>query len=437
MMTGLAVRYMLEVMMLVPAMVYALLPVRGHFRYRKAVVWGAGVFLAAAASVAGGFVCARTGISSTVVLLILIPFFYAAYAWCVRIQLGIRLFCFANAALLGNFCTYYTRLVSAPWEIDIDEEPFLVSSSMICFALTGLLLIMFFRTLWKKLPMLFELGMINRMWLYLAFTITGLTLMLLYMFPEKASVLMEGRVRDIALMLFWMFPAGLLVFYHMIWQAAMQVAKSASLTQENQLLQMEKKRHEEMDANIERIRMLRHDFRQHLLVIDQYAKDRNNEALREYIRQMDETMGTSVKSYCANRVADAVASHYNSLAEDKKIRVQWTLDLPEDLPFDKTDLCSVLGNLVENSIHAVEKLPEESRWIKVTSRLISRKMLGISVENPYRGTIKLGTDGLPVQTRSGHGIGLKSVSSVVSKYHGTLTLDTGSGIFGIDILLMG
>ena len=95
----------------------------------------------------------------------------------------------------------------------------------------------------------------------------------------------------------------------------------------------------------------------------------------------------------------------------------------------------ILGNLVENALQAVEKLPEEQRRVQVVARMLSDRMLGISVENPYTGRIRLRSDGLPAVRRTNHGVGLPSVAATVKRYGGTMDLDVSGGIFRVSILM--
>ena len=55
---------------------------------------------------------------------------------------------------------------------------------------------------------------------------------------------------------------------------------------------------------------------------------------------------------------------------------------PEDLPFEETDLCVILGNALENAIHACEAQPEELRNIQFSLELTENQRLMFSVRNP-------------------------------------------------------
>lgn len=85
---------------------------------------------------------------------------------------------------------------------------------------------------------------------------------------------------------------------------------------------------------------------------------------------------------------DALAGHYDYEARKQGIQIEWKLELPKLLPLPEADLCTILGNLLENALHASQKLPPEERQIKVLARMLSPAMMGLMVENRYDGVLK-------------------------------------------------
>lgn len=60
------------------------------------------------------------------------------------------------------------------------------------------------------------------------------------------------------------------------------------------------------------------------------------------------------------------------------------------------DLCSVLGNLVENAVEAVSSAEGDERWVEAVAREVTPGAIGITVRNPIAAPVSLGDDGLPV-----------------------------------------
>ena len=118
-----------------------------------------------------------------------------------------------------------------------------------------------------------------------------------------------------------------------------------------------------------------------------------------------------------------------------RIPVEWKLELPRFLPLPEADLCTILGNLLENALHASQKLPPEERQVKVLARMLSPAIMGLMVENRYDGVLKKQGGVLHSTKHDGQGIGLVSVETAVHRYHGNLTVETGGSVFRANVLL--
>ena len=115
--------------------------------------------------------------------------------------------------------------------------------------------------------------------------------------------------------------------------------------------------------------------------------------------------------------------------------MEWKLALPRQLPMPEADLCTILGNLLENALHASQKLPPEQRRVQVMAQMLSPAMLGLVVENRYDGMLKKQQGILHSTKHEGTGIGLVSAETVVHKYNGNLHLETEEQIFRVNVLL--
>lgn len=111
--------------------------------------------------------------------------------------------------------------------------------------------------------------------------------------------------------------------------------------------------------------------------------------------------------------------------------------VPEQLPFDSADLCIILGNLIDNAIDALQPLPGEQRYIRISVSQTKGTLL-ITVQNPYIGTIKKNTFGEIITGKpdaASHGIGLTSVRLSADKYGGQLQIDDDNNLFKVSVLL--
>ncbi len=434
-MTDTVLRHALELMLLIPASIFCFLPIRQHLKLKSVSLYVIAFVTELSYIVTASFICYRYPALSPYVLYLAMLVFFPLYLCVSDYSWPKLLFCFSSAAMLCSFCVMYTHYITAGWELDTIVT-FSPRSSLICLGLAGLTLLVFSHVLTVQLPYLFSIPRLDNVWIWLSFFMNILMTMLFHwLIPTNLAFVLIGRVQVFALVLLPLFPLSLLLMCWMGYQLARRLNETAELEQENDLLRMETRRYEEFDRLWEENRILRHDFRQHINVIAELAHSGRQEELLEYLGPLELRAGQAPIRYCLNPAVDAVAAHYARQAEIRGAEFDWTLDLPRQLPLPDAEFCAMFGNLLDNSVNAVTALPPEQRRITVTCRMLSQKMLGLSVENPYSGKLSFGPNGLPAAKRKNHGIGLASVAATVHRYHGTMTITGDDGIFAVNLLL--
>ncbi|MBQ7168944.1 MAG: GHKL domain-containing protein [Synergistaceae bacterium] len=430
----LTLRYTLELSLLVPAVMFAVIPVREYMKLGLAALCSSVILMAAMI-----FGCAYFGVYHRIrVRFIAIPLaaaVFAMYMTAVDTEAGKKLFCFSNALMICVICPMYTITINAPRELGNAYGVFTFSSGLVSLSVSILLGAIFFRTLTVKIPMLLKEDSIRDIWRYMFLVPLAMSALIYWMIPISPAVVMTGRVRPVLMALVTLVAGGIFLLLHVFWWAVSRLTERAELQQENTLLSMESKRYSELRKYMDETRTLRHDFRQHVFVMSELSRAGKTAELDAYISQLAEEAGRGYRSFCANVAVDAIASHYDRLAENEDAEILWRLELPSVLPVKEAEYCAMMGNLVENSLKAVKTLPQEKRKINVTSSMLSDAMLGLSVDNKYSGSIAFGENGLPSSQLDGHGTGLISVMNTVNHYGGSMNISTGDNIFSVDIIL--
>ena len=428
-------RYVLDLMIVIPAAVAGMLPVHRFLRQPTRIVYlGAGAVLAFVI-VAGSLVCTAANLPPNAILIPMLPLCFLLFAYTIDLSIEKKLFCFASATMLSGFSCVYSVVLMAPIEVTDPGLPFLPATSLTCLLIMSLLDMIFYDVLSHKMPQLLALESRQGVWWLVSAFLLIMTIIMVWVNPTDLDLLLVGNTRMVALVLLPLLPMGMFSLYEISYRMVASLVEGERLKREIDLLLMEEKRYEQLQEYLRETRQLRHDFRQHLLVVEELAKTGNNEQLADYVHQLTGSVGQPHVQLCANPALDALAAHYDGLATAHGCSISWQFDLPIDIPFAEVDLCALMGNLIDNSLMAVQALPEDQRTVQVVMRMLTDEMLGIRVKNAYVGTVRLKDDGLPVSRREGHGIGLTSVAATVERYHGSLDIKTDDGIFLVGILM--
>lgn len=164
-----------------------------------------------------------------------------------------------------------------------------------------------------------------------------------------------------------------------------------------------------------------HDVVQQDILLMEYLKScRYEEALIYLEKKVDKIYLEQKKKYTDMPGIDLILDYKMNRAAEYGIRV----DLKTDVlfcPMEDDDMCVVLGNLMDNAIEAVQKLPVEKRGIHIAMKTFGDMFL-MEIRNPFEGKRKQ-VEGYYLTTKEDkefHGVGLGSVERIAKKYGGEL-----------------
>ena len=153
-----------------------------------------------------------------------------------------------------------------------------------------------------------------------------------------------------------------------------------------------------------------------LIILTQLQNGHPDKA-QEYIHEINSAYDdTIIAAYSGNEMLNSVLSIYHSRFTDRGLSLICNVSTGKELPCSDLSLCTILSNALENSMHALEQLDSPSKWARLT---LSQKKNNIlfQLENPVE-KIPAFVDGVPVSTRNGHGIGVRSIIYYVEQLHG-------------------
>lgn len=163
-----------------------------------------------------------------------------------------------------------------------------------------------------------------------------------------------------------------------------------------------------MKESTEQLRAFRHDMKNQLFVIKEMC-DKNlcGEASVQLGKYAE---GLEIKTYYSNSgnmVIDSLINYKLKNADVDGINVETEISVPSKINIEVRDLVTILGNLLDNSLTALESVSENKNlYIKV---VYDRGRVIISVKNTYAIPVKY-VNGEIVSTKEdseNHGYGLK------------------------------
>lgn len=181
----------------------------------------------------------------------------------------------------------------------------------------------------------------------------------------------------------------------------------------------------------------RHDYRNHIQVLRNYAELGDLEAIRTYLDGLNEDLGTvDLALKTGNRMTDIILNSKISLARSREIQVWADAHVPVTLTISGVDLCIILGNLFDNAIEACMQLPQKERMIRIYMEMKNTQLYISLTNTTARKKQQRQENGRFASTKGhGHGYGLVRIDTIIERYHGYLRRGSEDGAFTTEVLL--
>ena len=238
--------------------------------------------------------------------------------------------------------------------------------------------------------------------------------------------------------LFYMTGSVILIIYYAVFQYLRTQYQYQMDEQNREILEVQmqgiKKHAEDTKRNAEEVRRIWQDTHRMLSGIAALAREGNAEAILNFVAESSALNPlTAPAHYCSDPILNATLTAYLSRAENSGITIDLHLAIPEILPVDSAELSICFANALENAIKACEELPRNER--KIILRCIHKPAFMFEIENPYKGRITFGRNGLPISTKTGHGLGTRSIMAFCEKHNAFYDFSAEGGWFRVMITL--
>ncbi len=183
----------------------------------------------------------------------------------------------------------------------------------------------------------------------------------------------------------------------------------------------------------------RHNLKNQLIGIRAYALKNQTTEIVDFINTLlhENEFGLTPSSFTDNILVDSLLCSKKNLASQGNIRYSVNTSIAACLPFPDADLCTLIGNALDNAFEACLTHKNAAGFVNVTIQY-KTNCLYCHFENSYYGTISFSQSHFFHSTkpdRLKHGYGLRSIKYIASKYDGTLSISTENNTFSLKVLL--
>lgn len=190
-----------------------------------------------------------------------------------------------------------------------------------------------------------------------------------------------------------------------------------------------------MQQSQNELHSLRHDLKNHLLLVEKYLETNQTNTAIQYIQELTHTHLTADACVnTGNHEIDCVFNYLLGTAKQMGCKIQTSIKIPSQAFMPTLDLNILISNLLTNSIEAMSIC--DKKYLSVTIKY-DRNILYISIHNTYQGKLRRqNNDFLTTKKEQQlHGYGLKNIHAIIEKYSGNSSFRTENNIFKADIIL--
>jgi len=198
----------------------------------------------------------------------------------------------------------------------------------------------------------------------------------------------------------------------LIFRYSRQLASEAAKAEyHKRVAEIEGQHFHEMRKQYDQFRRTAHDYLNHVKVIEGTADGQQRE---EYVHTLRENLeGLESTSFCNSPTLDALLFFKTQEAKSREGRLHIEICDCSGLTVSDYDLCTIVSNLLDNAIEAVEQTDEKEIKLRM-DRKASRLIIKVeNSSNPVEGDFQTTKD-----DKKAHGFGLESIKVTAQKYDG-------------------
>lgn len=255
------------------------------------------------------------------------------------------------------------------------------------------------------------------------------------MIPMDNKNATVGRIFRLYILVDFSILLLFLLFQLMFYLIVKTLIEKSEHEKRTQLLQIEFAHYQLLLNQMQHTAKLRHDFRHTAHTLLSLAKEGDMDKILEYLEEYNHELDSySPNFFCRHSAVNAILTYYSGIATSQNIQTDWHIDLPEQITVSDVDLCTILGNLLENAIQGCLTVASQ-RFINLSVDITKNGELYIIAVNSFNGYVEKAEHKYLSTKKDGNGIGLMSISVTAEKYSGVTNFYHSESEFYSEIML--
>ena len=201
------------------------------------------------------------------------------------------------------------------------------------------------------------------------------------------------------------------------------------------ILSLEKESLEIDSKNREELMKIRHDLRNQLSYTQALLNDGKYEEANNYIQSLVNQKEEYLYSFsCSNTIISGIVNLELTKAKIANKKINFKVVVPPKLPFEDSDLLSLITNIVDNSIENF--VPIDDKDVINVTIVTQQDYLRITAFNSVDESTLKGKPTLKTTKKNrGHGYGTKIIKNIAKKYEGYVTFAFEDNKFVCDCMI--
>ncbi|EPI00497.1 hypothetical protein D920_00860 [Enterococcus faecalis 13-SD-W-01] len=337
---------------------------------------------------------------------------------------------FWTAALIAvnlacEFFSLYILQMFLPEYTDITNQRFIILSTSISFLLGILALLCIKFYFFNKATVYYPLNLISLISLSI-FPIISISMLFVFLL-EKTETPLNKQLIEFFITTGTIFLSICALFLYD--NLSKYLKKIAVISLQNKALDAEIKYFEEVKKNQLALKELRHDLRNHSIVLLALLQENK---LKEATRFLQESMSISEPKtdfYTSDNILNYLLNEKKITAQKKMIAFDIHVFLSEKTSIDSNILAIIIGNLTDNALEACSRINGKERSISLIIKQIKNDLL-IDICNTFDPDEKNNR-----KIRQTEGIGLRNIQALVQKPGGVYNNWTEGNSYYTSIVL--